>query len=163
MKTLRQYGYCLSCFYTTVDDSPETLRDIKHLRLEQECGIDINYRCIRCRDCSACKDSDRSEAITLREEAEMELIDKSVQLDLVNKEINCSLPLRGEEKQFLTTNYSQALKILEQQVKQYSGQQATKDNIIKAFNKLFDNGHAAFMRDLSEEEKALFAGEHHHC
>jgi hypothetical protein len=29
------------------------------------------------------------------------------------------MPLRGEEKQFLTSNYSQALKILEQQVKQY--------------------------------------------
>jgi hypothetical protein len=29
------------------------------------------------------------------------------------------MPLRGEEKQFLTSNYSQVLKILEQQVKQY--------------------------------------------
>ena len=148
---------CSTCLYMFMDDSPETLREIKNLRLEQECGIDINYRCVRCRECSACKDSDRSEAISLREEAEMDLIDQSVKLDLVNKKIICSLPLRGEEKQFLTSNYGQALKILEQQVKQYSMQQTTKELIIKAFNKLFDNGHAAFLKDLTEEERELFS------
>ena len=124
--------------------------------LEQECGVDINYRCVRCRDCSTCKDADRTEAISLREEAEMELIDQSVKLDLENKQILCSLPLRGEEKHFLSSNYNQAFKILEHQVKQYSGQEETKQLIIKAFNKLFDNGHAALMEQLTAEEKALF-------
>ena len=60
----------------SMEDSPETIRDIRRLRLEQEFGVDINYRCVKCRDCSGCKDADRSEAISLREEAEMELIVK---------------------------------------------------------------------------------------
>ena len=57
----------------------------------------------------------------------------------------------------MTSNYSQALKILEQQVKQYSPQLSTKELIIKVFNKLFDNGHAAFMKDLTEEQRDLFS------
>ena len=148
---------CSTCLYTHMDEAPETLRDIKNLRLEQECGVDINYRCVKCRDCSSCRDSDRTEAISLREEAEMDMIDKSVQLDLVNKRIVCTLPLKGEERQFLSSNYGQALKILEQQVKVYSMQEATKELILKAFNKLFNNGHAAFMRDLTDAEKAAFS------
>jgi hypothetical protein len=52
-----------------MDDSPKTMREIRNLRLEQECGIDINYRCVKCRECSACKDADRTEAISFREEA----------------------------------------------------------------------------------------------
>ena len=84
----------------------------------------------------------------------MELIDQSVKLDLENRRIICSLPLKGEERQFLTSNYNQAFKILEQQVKQYSSQEDTKRLIIKAFDKLFDNGHAALMGQITEEEKA---------
>ena len=56
------------------DDSGETLKEIKKLRLEQECGMELNYRCVKCRDCQACKDSDRTESLSLKEEAEMEAI-----------------------------------------------------------------------------------------
>ena len=62
--------------------------------------MDLNYRCIRCRECSACRDSDRTEAISLREEAEMEQIDQSVKLDLQQKQIICTLPLREAVPQF---------------------------------------------------------------
>ena len=147
---------CIKCLYQQLDDEPESLKDIKNLRLEQECGVDINYRCPKCRDCPSCRDSDKAEAISLREEAEMQLIDASVKLDLENKKISCTLPLKGEERQFLTTNYSQALKILEQQIKQYSSHANIRELIIKAFDKLFVNGHAALLDDLSETEKLQF-------
>ena len=75
----------------------------------------------------------REKALIDREEAEMELIDRSVNLDLENKKIVCNLPVKGEERQFLSTNYAQALKILEQQVRQYSNQPETRELIIKAF------------------------------
>ena len=147
---------CPSCYFMSMEDSPDTLRDIRRLRLEQECGLDSNYRCVKCRECKSCLDADRTESISLREEAEMEKIDQSVKLDLENRKITCSLPLKGEERMYLTTNYGQALKILEQQVKEYSKQPDTKDLIIKAFQKLFNNGHAAFIDDLTPEERAAF-------
>ena len=168
LETFKEDGedpmFCSTCFNICGEDEPEyqgmetseTLRDIRRLRLEQECGMDLNYRCTRCRDCSACKDSSRTEAISLREEAEMEQVDKSVKLDLINKRIVCTLPLRGEEREYLSTNYNQAYKILEQQCKLYFKQEDTKDLITKAFQKLFKNGHAAFMKDLSQEDKLHF-------
>ena len=60
---------CCTCLHTAEAEGPdyqggeisETLREIRRLRLEQESGMDMNYRCIRCRDCSACKDADRTE------------------------------------------------------------------------------------------------------
>ena len=45
---------CSSCFFMSMEDSPDTLRDIRRLRLEQECGLDTNYRCVKCRDCKGC-------------------------------------------------------------------------------------------------------------
>ena len=51
------------------------MREIRRLRLEQECGLDIGYRCMKCRDCVTCKNSEKVEAISLREEAEMEVRD----------------------------------------------------------------------------------------
>ena len=145
---------CSSCFSVCGDeevDNSETLRDIRRLRLEQESGVDWDYRCVKCRQCNDCRDADRTEAISLREEAEMVKIEESVHLDLDKRRITCTLPLRGEEREYLVTNYSQALKVLEQQCKVYNNQKETKDLIIMAFNKLFDNGHAALLQDLSED------------
>ena len=86
----------------------------------------------------------------------MHKIDQSVRLDLDRKEIVCNLPVKGDEREYLTTNYGQARMILNQQVKQYYNMAETKDLIIKAFDKLFQNGHAAFIEELTEEEKVLF-------
>ena len=66
------------------------------------------------------------------------------------------MPLRGDEEQFLTCNYAQAKKVLEQQVRQYCKDDTTRELIIKAFQKLFTNGHAAFLEDLTPEELESF-------
>ena len=95
-------------------ESPVTLREIRRMRLEQETGMDLDYRCVKCRDCANCKDSGRLEAISLKEEVEMQQVDQSVKLDMENKRIICTLPLRGNERDYLTTNYDKAYKILEQ-------------------------------------------------
>ena len=154
----RGESHCMPCYlnFSTDDENGDTLREIRRLRLEQECGIDMDYRCVRCRDCAACKNSEKVEAISLKEEAEMELIDQSVTLDLEQKQILCTLPLRGDEKQFLTSNRAQALKVLEQQVKQYGNQPETKDLILKAFEKLFLNDHASFIEAVDHDSLKEF-------
>ena len=87
----------------------------------------------------------------------MELIKKSVVLDFENKRIICSLPLRGEEQDFLTTNRDRALKVLEQQCRKYYKDEATKEVILKAFKKIFDNGHAGPVHELTSQEKEAFS------
>ena len=61
---------CSTCFMVSFeDDCPETLKDVRMLRIEQESGMEIRYRCVKCRKRSACKNGDKSGAISLKEEA----------------------------------------------------------------------------------------------
>ena len=123
----------------------------------QDQGLQIEYRCPKCRQCSECLKPIETERISLREEAEIVAITESVRLDLDNKRIICSLPLRGKEEEFLSTNKFQAEKILKQQCTKYFNDGETKPLILKAFKKLFDNKHAKLLRDLPVEtvEKIL--------
>ena len=117
----------------------------------QDAGLEIDYRCPRCRQCSDCLKPIETERVSLREEAEMAAISESVDLDIKNKRIICSLPLRGAEEEFLTTNRHQAEKVLTQQCTKYFRDEATKPVILKAFKKLFDNKHATLLRDLPKD------------
>ena len=129
---------------------------IKEFRRHQDIhdsGLDVDYRCPRCRECTDCKNADKTEQISLREEAERYEIQKSVFLDFENKQILCTLPLIGKESDYLTCNRDRALKILMQQCKRYYKDNETKQTIIEAFAKLFNNGHAALLTDLTPEEK----------
>ena len=132
--------------------SDERIRDLKRFYELHESGLEVEYRCPVCRECENCKSSDKTERISLREECEQFEINKSVKLDLVNRKIQCTLPLIGKESDFLTSNRERAFKILMQQCKKYHSDSDTKKVILKAFAKLFDNGHARLLSDLSSEE-----------
>ena len=123
---------------------------------QAESGLDVEYRCIRCRNCLDCKNSDVTDKISLREEQELQQCRDSVQLDFENKRINVSLPLRAAERDFLTSNKEIAEQILLQQCKKYSNDPETKELLIKAFKKLFEPGHLVLLEDLSEEVKMQF-------
>ena len=137
---------------------------MKKLAEVQDAGLQIEYRCPKSRQCSDCLNPIETEKISLREEAETVAISESVKLDVENKRIICSLPLRGEETEFLSTNRAQAEKVLNQQCSKYFKDEATKPVILKAFKKLFDNNHAKLLRDLPSEivEKILSKHVQHH-
>lgn len=110
--------------------------------------------------CSAdCKSSGKTEKISLREECEQHEIEKSVKLDLLNRKIQCTLPLIGKERDFLTCNRDIAMKILRQQCAKYHNDTETKEIILKAFAKLFENGHARLIRDISQEDAKFLSKE----
>ena len=118
----------------------------------QELGLDVDYRCPECRDCVKCKKADKTEKISLREESEDFEVKKSIKLDFEQKKILATLPLRGKERDFLSNNREKARKILLQQCKKYYGDPETREIILKAFAKLFDNGHAMLLSEVSEEQ-----------
>ena len=89
--------------------------------------------------------------MSLREEAEEQIIKESVKLDIQNRRIICSLPVRGPEQDFLTTNRDRAMKVLDQQCRKYHGDEEIRETALKAFKKLFDNSHAALVSDVEEE------------
>ena len=134
----------------------EKITPLANLRMMEDGGLLIEYRCVKCRDCPDCKNAEETEKTSLREEAEEMMIKESVKLDIPNKRIICRLPLRGPEKDFLTTNKERALTVLDQQCRKYHGDEEIREVALKGFRKLFDNGHASLLQDIDDDTKQLF-------
>ena len=58
----------------------------------EETGTLINYRCVKCRTCKSCKDHDQLEAISIKEEVEQDVINRSVKVGSVNRTTVATLP-----------------------------------------------------------------------
>merc|ERR1711867_225750 len=86
---------------------------------------------------------------------EDQMVYNSVKIDRENKQIVCYLPVRGEEKEFLSDNREITAKILRQQCKKYYNDEETKSIIQKSFQKLKDNGHMILWDELSTEERNM--------
>ena len=121
-----------------------------------ESGLQIEYKCVKCRDCTSCRNASQTEKISLREENEMQLIRESVYLDWDRKKIVCSLPLRGKEREFLSSNRERALMVLDQQCRKWFKDDVNRPKIIAAFEKLFKTGDTRFLHQLSEQELSKF-------
>ena len=118
--------------------------------------MQIDYKCVKCRDCTACKNADHTERISLREEQEMQLIKESVHLDWERKKIVCSLPLRGKERDFLSTNRDRAIIVLDHQCRKWLKDDVNRPMIIAAFEKLFKTGDTRFIHQLTDDELSKF-------
>ena len=136
-----------------IDDEHQQV--LKRLQQAQQEGLNIDYRCPKCRSCSDCRRSFATERVSQREEAEDVMIWDSVNIDWKNKRIVCYLPLRGPEEEFLSNNREIALKILDQQCYKYCKDTETKEMIVKALNKLMENQKLVLWKDLTEEEKSI--------
>ena len=151
---------CVDCGQMALEDQvlyeDEKLSRLKHLIDKQEYGLDVTYRCIRCRDCIDCKNSGKVDKISLREESELYEIKRSVNLDWVLGKIICSLPLRGKERDFLTSNEDRALRVLDAQCKKYFQDDETRATIITSFNKLMDKGYIVFLDEIPDEISKVF-------
>ena len=155
------YQICMDCgeeFHVnnSVLMEDEKLSRLKHILDSQETGLDISYRCVRCRSCLDCQKAEKVDKISLREEAEDYEIRKSVVLDWENQKITVSLPLRGKEREFLTSNRERALKVLESQCKKYHNDIETKITVTAAFQKLIDKGFIIFLEDMTSEQLDKF-------
>ena len=128
---------------------------LKQFISSQEAPLKIEYRCPTCRNCSPCRNAVDTEKVSLREEAEDMEITASVKLDFPNKRFICNLPLRGKEEEFLASNRSSAEKVLERQCKTYAKDEETRELIVRAMSKLFDNGHVELLENLTREQQQM--------
>ena len=146
---------CKTCYHSFTNDD-DKLKDLRHWLKQVEGGITVEYRCPSCRECPRCRDADTTEKISMREEAEQKAIEDSVNLDMENSRIVVTLPKRGKEEQFLSTNRDIAMKVLNGVCNKAFKNENTKLEIGKAFDKLFKHGHAVYLEELSEEELEQF-------
>ena len=118
----------------------------------ENAGTEVSYRCIDCRNCPECKKSPRIEDISIQEEVEQSLIDRSVSVDIDKRLTTASLPFLNNPDIKLVPNEKSALKIYKAQVRKLETK--PEDKAAKIF--LHDLGFVDFFDNLTSEEKLLF-------
>ena len=128
---------------------------IKEFQLLDEIGTELNYRCVKCRQCNPCKDGERIEQRTLKEDQESYQIKHCVSYDPELKVVVTELPFIQDPDTHLTENKNVAVKILESQIKVAAKDDGVKNEILRSFNKLVENGHLIKLDDLPDHEQQL--------
>ena len=104
-------------------NSGERIADMRRWRELMDTGLNIDYRCVKCRNCVDCRNADETEKVSLRQDVEDAKIRESIHIDYEKKQILATLPLRGKEEDFLASNRNRALCVLNQQCRKFQGQQ----------------------------------------
>ena len=140
-----------------VDSKPLAMLSskVKLYNEAEKAASSIEYRCIKCRGCSNCKQGGYAEMISLKEEREQDLIESSITVDFENKISTALLPFVVDPDEKLAPNKDIALKVYNQQVKKLSKDPVLKDNVLKAEKKLHDAGHVDWVDNLTSEQIEL--------
>ena len=123
-------------------------------------GSEIQYRCLKCRNCSQCRKSEVLEATSIREEAEQALIESSVEFFPEQKRLVSKLPFIDEPKENLFSNKYLAQKVLDSQMKKISSSEDMKLDVLASFEKLASRNYLIPVSKLDEESRNLVTSEH---
>ena len=113
----------------------------------------ILYRCIDCRNCQKCKNSDRIESISIKEEVEQDLINKSVTVDHIHGITEAKLPLIENPIHKLAPNKNKALAIYNSQLRRLSKHPKEREDVIRSEAKLQELGHVEYVNNLTEDQQ----------
>ena len=129
----------------------------KRFELAESTGSEITYRCIKCRSCPSCKSSEHQQEVSIREEAEQEIINESVKLDLATNTITATLPLLQDPTTKLAPNKEVALKVYNQQLKKLNKVENDRDkqDIIASEKKLHDLGFVDYVHNLPTDQQEM--------
>ena len=128
---------------------------LKNFENIEKAGSEITYRCINCRDCKTCKSNGEKELMSIREEIEQNLIEKSVRVEVESRSTVAKLPIMHQPEIKLAPNEHIAKKVFDQQIKKLNKNPKDKLDIITSEQKLQDLGFVEYVRNLSEEDKQI--------
>ena len=109
--------------YTSVKQlSPDHLSAIEQKQFDEveNAASEILYRCIDCRNCQKCKNGERTESISIKEEVEQDIINKSVFVDTNKGKTEAKLPFIQDPSRNLAPNKEKALAVYNSQVRRLS-------------------------------------------
>ena len=132
-----------------------SLKQQNIFNLVENAATEISYRCISCRDCKDCLNNEHIENISIREEVEQDLIDKSVQVNTGNRCTTAKLPFIHNPMVKLSNNKDIALKSYNQQLLNKNLQD--KADLITSENKLQRLGHVDYVQNLSQEQQRMLS------
>ena len=129
--------------------------DISRFLEGEQAGADVTYRCVACRNCHRCKQSETLESTSLREESEQALIEACVNFEPDNKRLVSTLPFILPPKENLLPNRYQAEKILSSQMARISKSEDMRADVLASYNKLADKGYFRSVASLSPDIQQL--------
>ena len=106
---------------------------LKNFEIVESAGTEVSYR-----GCPDCKNSGNIECISIQEEVEQAVIDKSVTVNLELGYTQAKLPFLTNPKYRLKTNDNIARSIYFGQVRKLNENPQGKEDVLKAENKLHD-------------------------
>ena len=125
----------------------------------QEAGLDSSYKCPKCRSCDDCIKGSGYERISLKQEAEQELIRASVKIDVDKGRPLARLPFTLDPRDHLKDNSFAAQKRLQNVCRKYHADEKVKNEVNAAFKKLRNKGHIKFYEDLNENQRKVLEAE----
>ena len=120
----------------------------------QEAGLKTEYRCKRCRQCEDCRKGAGQERLSLKQEAEQELVRQSITLKDAGVAV-AKLPFILPPESNLKNNRHIALKMLDRILKKYCSEQNQREIVWKAWQKMIDKGHLVFLKDLPKQQQKM--------
>jgi len=121
----------------------------------ESAGSEISYRCPKCRECKDCK-HDINETISIKEEVEQTIINKSVTIDFDNGITKALLPFTADPTKRLSNNREKAMKVFQQQIRKLNNPKNHKDkqDILDSEGKLQQLGYVDYVKNLPLETQA---------
>ena len=116
---------------------------------------EVTYRCMRCRNCAQCRNSEKVNELSLKEEREQCLIDEAVSFDPEKKVLFSSLPFIQNPDDFLKPNRHIAECILASQLKIVADNEQGRKDVIAAHDKLRSKGYVCKLTELDKQTQQL--------
>ena len=134
----------------------KTFEIFKIIRKIEESGSNISYRCMKCRNCLECKKGSLIEEVSIQDEMEQHLIDKSVDVDIAKHISKARLPFTSDPVLKLSpTNRQSAQKVYNSQVKKLAKSPKDLKDVIEAEAKLHNLGYVDYIDNLVEEDRNM--------
>ena len=116
--------------------------------------LDTSYKCAKCWSCQDCTKGSGYERISIKQEAEQELIKQSVDVKIEEGRAMAELPFKvSNPEEFLPDNYNIAYKRMLSICRKYNKDAKIKDEILGAFEKLRSRGHMKLYEDLNIDQR----------
>ena len=130
------------------DDFKQSLlvRNQKVFEKVENAESEISFRCIKCRSCKLCKEHDQSEILSVREEAEQDVINNSVKVNIKNRVTVASLPLMQNPAIKPAPNKNKSLQIYNHQIPKLDQNLQDKRDFTESEAKLQKLGFVEFVK-----------------
>ena len=121
----------------------------------QEAGLKTEFRCKQCRSCLDCRKGAGHEKLSMKQEAENELIRQSITINKEEGFAVAKLPFIMPPNENLKNNRHIAMKMLDRVLKKYCTDPEKRALVLSGLNKMIEKKHLVYVDDLSKEHRNM--------